>query len=364
MVASRGQLSKDMEKEVAAYVAANPDDKEFRSLTTVQKHLKLYDRSAEDLSLKLKKFSEEVDLDKQKSPSTRNTKRRNFKRVMDRNKDRLLQEQQEQARVASAAAARFLHPAAAAAFPHQHFHHMTPLSVTPHLHPHQHGPHHCSTPMFQPITQVPATAASAQGVGESLLAPINLFNAPTFQSQAASQAASQAKSDVIVEKLTENSLQLTKSLDVERDKVDKLAELVIEERAARLKVENQVEQQGNSILQNQRDIHQLQMTQAKGAIDTQELQKKVDEEAADKEVLKNDVNEMKSMMAEVLTLTSQKRKKRVAFAPANVEHPIPAREPEKKKEPETPKKKHESNPPTSNTPLRRSKRISASMSGM
>ena len=221
-MAARSQLSKDMEKEVAAYVKANPDDIEFGSLSTVaQKYVKLYDRSAEDFSLKLNKFSTEVDLDKQKSPSTRNTKRRLFKRVMDRNKERLLQ---EQARVASAAAARFLHPAAAAAFPHQHYHLMTPLSVTPHLHPHQHGPHHCSTPMFQPITQVPATAASAQGVGESLLAPINLFNAP----------ASQAKSDAIVDKLTETSLQLAESLVVERDKVDKLTELVIEERGARL----------------------------------------------------------------------------------------------------------------------------------
>ena len=84
--------------------------------TVAQKYVKLYDRSAEDFSLKLNKFSTEVDLDKQKSPSTRNTKRRLFKRVMDRNKERLLQ---EQARVASAAAARFLHPAAA--FPHQHY---------------------------------------------------------------------------------------------------------------------------------------------------------------------------------------------------------------------------------------------------
>lgn len=356
-MAARSQLSKDMEKEVSAYIKANPDDMEFGSLLTVaQKSVKLYDRSAEDFSLKLNKFSTEVDLDKQKSPSTRNTKRRLFKRIMDRNMERLLQ---EQARVASAATARFphLHPAAAAAaFPHQHYHLMTPLSVTPH------GPHHCSTPipMYQPITQVPATAASAQGVGESLLAPINLFNAP------ASQAASQAKSDAIVDKLTETSLQLAESLVVERNKVDKLTELVIEERGARLEVQNQVERQGDSILQNQRDIRQLQMTQAKGAVDTQELQKKVDEEAADKEVLKNDFNEMKSMMVEVLTLTSQKGKKRVAFAPdwSNVEHPIPARDPEKKKEPETPKKKHESNPPTSNTPVRRSKRISASRSGM
>ena len=128
-MAARSQLSKDMEKELAAYVKANPDDIEFGSL----KYVKLYDRSAEDFSLKLNKFSTEVDLDKQKSPSTRNTKRRLFTRVMDINKERLLR---EQARVASAAAARFLHPAAAAAFPHQHYHHMTPLSVTPNLHPH------------------------------------------------------------------------------------------------------------------------------------------------------------------------------------------------------------------------------------
>ena len=147
MVAARGQLSKDMEKEVAAFVKANPHDIEFGSLSTeAQKCAKLYDRSAEDFSLKLNKFSVDVDLDKQKSPSTRKTERRNFKRVMDRNKDRLLKEQAR----ASAADARFLHPAAAAAFPHQHYHLMTP-----HLHPHQHGPHHCSAPMFQPITQGP-----------------------------------------------------------------------------------------------------------------------------------------------------------------------------------------------------------------
>jgi hypothetical protein len=111
-MAARSQLSKDMEKEVSAYIKANPDDMEFGSLLTVaQKSVKLYDRSAEDFSLKLNKFSTEVDLDKQKSPSTRNTKRRLFKRIMDRNMERLLQ---EQARVASAATARFphLHPAA------------------------------------------------------------------------------------------------------------------------------------------------------------------------------------------------------------------------------------------------------------
>ncbi len=223
---------------------------------------------------------------------------------------------------------------------HQHYQ-LAPLSVTP-------GPPHGYTPMLQPpITQAPATAASAQG-----LVPINLFDAP----------ASHAKYDAIG--------QLTDALFMEReerltvkDQVEKLAEVAFIERDRRLELQNQVDQHGDSIRQSQGDIHQLQMTQAKGAADFQELQKKVDEEAADKEELKNDVNEMKSMI-EVLTLTSQKQKKRVVFAPANVEHEIPARDPEKKKEPDTPKKKHESNPPTSNTPVRRSKRNSASRSGM
>ena len=165
-----------------------------------------------------------------------------------------------------------------AVFPHHY--HLAPLPVISHLHPHQYGPPHGLTTMLQPIRQAPAIA-----VGESLV-PINMFDAL----QAASQ--SQAKSDAIVQKMAESVQKIAESLSLEVD--------------LRVRLKNQVEQQGVSQLQGQEDIRQLQMVQAQGAADFQGLWKKVDEEAAEKEELKNVVHELKTKI-EVLVLTSLKQ---------------------------------------------------------
>ena len=65
---------------------ADDKDKEFSGLGTLdEKCVKLCDRSAEDYSIKTGKFSKEVDLHQEKSPTTRNTNRLLFKRIMERN---------------------------------------------------------------------------------------------------------------------------------------------------------------------------------------------------------------------------------------------------------------------------------------
>jgi len=321
-MATRSQLSKNIEKEVFAYVKANPLDGEWCNLPTpAEKAVKALDRPAEDLSLKIGKFSTEVDLNRELSPTTRNTKRKMFKRIMDRIKTRLQWE-------VEAAAARF-HPDPAVL---QHHYHPSPLPVTPYRHPYQYGNPHGITPVLHPTSrQAPATAASAQGVGESL-APTKLFEAAS-QSQAKSNAI-QAKSDAIVQSLAESVQKTAESLSMEvkmrvdlKNQVEKqgesiqtLADTLVMERGFRIDLQNQVEQQGVSILQGQGDIRQLQTVQAQGVADFQGLRKKVDEEAADKEELKNVVNEMKTKI-EVLTLTSQKQKKSMTWEqPAHLKH--------------------------------------------
>ena len=143
-----------------------------------------------------------------------------------------------------------------------------------------------------------------------------------------------------------------------------------EERVEKTKLlENRADQQDALILQNRGDICQLKESRAEEADNVQELKKKVDEGALEREELKNDVNEMKSTINVLTSHKKYKNKTKVAFACANDYFPIPARDSAKNaKKPAVAKKKDESSPPVTrtstssakkSTPLRRSGRKSA-----
>ena len=329
---------------MTTYVKAHPNDEEFEGLTTKEeKYVKMYDRSAKDFAIKTGKFSNEVDLDEEMSPSKRNDKRRLFKKMMNRNKDYWQKDVEgtDRAHDLQLQQHGFNHDFSSGFnFPH-HFHAGFWSHATPHA-PSAGG----VPPSVAFATAATPSMQSQTHSSTEQLNPINLF----VFGGLATPASTQNKEDIA---------QLVTAMKIGSNNIDRVTTALIQEREERI--------EGHKRLEG--DIRQLQQSRAEDTVEIQQPRNKVNE----MESQMDEVNEMKSKMEEFLT--PGRKKKQVVFKCSNEYPPIPprhsaAKKPVTAKEPAAAKKTDKSTPAvtrssTSSVPLqRRSTRKSVRTNGM